>query len=61
MMKDNLKDIEEELIDATFNALVFSFRLSKKHPYGAKEILRTLQNIWSYVQQVKREMYAMGQ
>lgn len=42
MSKDNLQDVEEELIDALFNALVYNFRDRQHGNYLASAILYCL-------------------
>ena len=58
MMKDNLKDIEEELVDAIFNALVFNFRYNRHLSYGG-QIIDVLQAEWVYVKRIREDIAAI--
>ena len=57
MMKDNLLDIEEELVDAIFNALVLNFR-NKSLPYG-RQLVEGLRVEWSFVTKVQQDIAAI--
>lgn len=57
MYKDNLTDIEEELVDAIFNALVFKMR-NPEQEEAAGWILQMLDLSWGFVQSAKEKLAA---
>lgn len=54
MFKDNLQDVEEELVDAIFNALVYAYRFPG---YGkhAQYLLSSLLIVWSTLSWIREE------
>src|SRR3990167_2964753 len=55
MYKDNLTDIEEELVDAIFNALVFKMR-NPEQQEAAGWILQLLDLSWDFVQDARKKI-----
>ena len=48
MSKDNLADVEEELTDAAFNALIFCYR------QGDSRLLKRIIDVWQFCQSLRR-------
>ena len=51
MFKDNLTDVEEEVVDALFNALVYEYR----YPGLGTRLADSLIDIWLDIQELRKE------
>lgn len=54
MQKNNLVDVEEELVDAVFNALIYNYRAGGGI-YAAPRLLSLLLDAWRYSSSLMRQ------
>ena len=57
MEKDNLQDVEEELVDATFNALIYAMRYPQSN---AASLLHSLVTTWDILQRERKRVADNG-